>query len=200
MIPFGPKPVPENRWFESKPLWARIFIMIAGVVMNIVLAIVVATWIALHYGEVVVSVDGRRCGPRAHARAGAGAAPERRHDRAVNGHSRARLERRRTNRCSVARARSRSRRSAATSRWRSTTRRAPMTSLERWCRSCRRSSTRSSRRSARRPAACATAIRSERRRRAGALVDRHGRARVSRPPNARSRSSCIAARPPTRCT
>ena len=23
MIPFGPKPVPENRWFESKPLWAR---------------------------------------------------------------------------------------------------------------------------------------------------------------------------------
>ena len=32
MIPFGPKPVPENRWFESKPLWARIVIMIAGVV------------------------------------------------------------------------------------------------------------------------------------------------------------------------
>ena len=37
MIPFGPKPVPENRWFESKPLWARIVIMIAGVVMNVVL-------------------------------------------------------------------------------------------------------------------------------------------------------------------
>ena len=63
MIPFGPKPVPENRWFESKPLWARIVIMIAGVVMNIVLAIVVATWLALHYGAVVVSGDGRsaRC-------------------------------------------------------------------------------------------------------------------------------------------
>src|SRR5213076_255988 len=26
MIPFGPKPVPENRWFESKPLWARLVI------------------------------------------------------------------------------------------------------------------------------------------------------------------------------
>src|SRR5215212_6232255 len=43
MVPFGPKPVPENRWFESKPLWARIIIMIAGVVMNVILALVVAT-------------------------------------------------------------------------------------------------------------------------------------------------------------
>jgi regulator of sigma E protease len=53
MIPFGPKPVPEDRWFESKPLWARIVIMIAGVVMNAVLAIVVATALAFHYGQVV---------------------------------------------------------------------------------------------------------------------------------------------------
>src|SRR3712207_3987657 len=35
MIPFGPKPVPEHRWFESKPLWARLLIMIAGVTMNV---------------------------------------------------------------------------------------------------------------------------------------------------------------------
>jgi regulator of sigma E protease len=53
MIPFGPKPVPENRWFESKPLWARVIIMSAGVAMNTVLAVAVATWIALHYGVVV---------------------------------------------------------------------------------------------------------------------------------------------------
>lgn len=53
MIPFGPKPVPENRWFESKPLVARLFIMIAGVVMNAILAIVVATVLAFHYGQVV---------------------------------------------------------------------------------------------------------------------------------------------------
>jgi regulator of sigma E protease len=53
MIPFGPRPVPEDRWFESKPLPARIFIMIAGVVMNAVLAIIVATGLALHYGKVV---------------------------------------------------------------------------------------------------------------------------------------------------
>jgi regulator of sigma E protease len=55
MIPFGPKPVPENRWFESKSLPARLFIMIAGVVMNVVLAIVVATAIAFHYPKVVYS-------------------------------------------------------------------------------------------------------------------------------------------------
>jgi regulator of sigma E protease len=53
MIPFGPKPVPENRWFESKPLWARIVIMIAGVVMNALLAIVVATLLAFHYGQLI---------------------------------------------------------------------------------------------------------------------------------------------------
>ncbi|MDB4876144.1 MAG: rane-associated zinc metalloprotease [Gemmatimonadetes bacterium] len=53
MIPFGPKPVPEDRWFESKSLPARIFIMIAGVVMNALLAIVVATGLAFHYGQVV---------------------------------------------------------------------------------------------------------------------------------------------------
>jgi RIP metalloprotease RseP len=54
MIPFGPKPVPEDRWFESKSLAARIFIMIAGIVMNIMLAIVVATVLAFHYGQVVI--------------------------------------------------------------------------------------------------------------------------------------------------
>src|SRR4051812_14119796 len=54
MIPFGPKPVPENRWFESKPLWARIVIMIAGVVMNIVLALIVATFIFLNHGQQIV--------------------------------------------------------------------------------------------------------------------------------------------------
>lgn len=53
MIPFGPKPVPEDRWFESKPLWARIVIMIAGVVMNVLLAVVVAVALAFHYGKVV---------------------------------------------------------------------------------------------------------------------------------------------------
>lgn len=53
MIPFGPKPVPEDRWFESKPLWARIVIMLAGVTMNALLAVVVATMLALHYGVYV---------------------------------------------------------------------------------------------------------------------------------------------------
>lgn len=54
MMPFGPKKVPEDRWFESKPLWARIIIMIAGVVMNIVLAVVVGAGLAYKYGESIV--------------------------------------------------------------------------------------------------------------------------------------------------
>jgi regulator of sigma E protease len=53
MIPFGPKPVPEDRWFESKPLWARIVIMIAGVTMNAILAFVVATGLATRDGDYV---------------------------------------------------------------------------------------------------------------------------------------------------
>jgi regulator of sigma E protease len=54
MIPFGPKPVPEHRWFESKPLWARLLIMIAGVAMNILLSIVVLGALALQMGRAVV--------------------------------------------------------------------------------------------------------------------------------------------------
>ena len=55
MIPFGPKPVPEHRWFESKSLAARLFIMIAGVTMNFLLAFVVLTGLGLQYGEVVIA-------------------------------------------------------------------------------------------------------------------------------------------------
>jgi regulator of sigma E protease len=54
MIPFGPKPVPEDRWFESKPLWARIVIMIAGVVMNVLLALAVAIGLVMSQGRQVV--------------------------------------------------------------------------------------------------------------------------------------------------
>ena len=54
MIPFGPRPVPENRWFESKPLWARLYILLAGVTMNFLLGWVVAVGLSMHYGRVVV--------------------------------------------------------------------------------------------------------------------------------------------------
>jgi regulator of sigma E protease len=54
MIPFGPKPVPENRWFESKPLWARLYILLAGVTMNFALGLVVAISLAFYYGRVVI--------------------------------------------------------------------------------------------------------------------------------------------------
>ena len=56
MIPFGPKPVPEDRWFESKPLWARIYIMIAGVTMNLLLGLVVAIGLSAHFGKPVIPI------------------------------------------------------------------------------------------------------------------------------------------------
>ena len=54
MIPFGPKPVPEHRWFESKPLWARLYILVAGVTMNFLLGLVVAIGLAMHFGKAVI--------------------------------------------------------------------------------------------------------------------------------------------------
>ncbi len=51
MIPFGPRPIPENRWFESKPLVARLIIMLAGVTMNVLLAFVVMTGVYAYYGK-----------------------------------------------------------------------------------------------------------------------------------------------------
>lgn len=55
MIPFGPKPIPANRWLESQPLWARLAILLSGVTMNIVLALVVTTGMLVHYGAPYVS-------------------------------------------------------------------------------------------------------------------------------------------------
>jgi regulator of sigma E protease len=54
MIPFGPKAVPEHRWFESKSLGARLLIMIAGVTMNMILAVVVLSVLAFSVGRLVV--------------------------------------------------------------------------------------------------------------------------------------------------
>jgi regulator of sigma E protease len=51
MKPFGPKPIPEHRWFESKPLAARLFILIAGVTMNAVLAVVLDIGTLAAYGR-----------------------------------------------------------------------------------------------------------------------------------------------------
>ena len=55
MIPFGPKPIPPDRWLESKPLWARLTILLAGVTMNVVLALVVTIGMLLFYGLPYVS-------------------------------------------------------------------------------------------------------------------------------------------------
>ena len=54
MVPHGPHPVPEHRWFESKPVLARIFILLAGVAMNALLTITVASGIYAGYGRQIV--------------------------------------------------------------------------------------------------------------------------------------------------
>jgi regulator of sigma E protease len=51
LVPFGPKPVPTNRWFESKPLWAKLVVMLAGVTMNFLLAIVVVAGVRMANGS-----------------------------------------------------------------------------------------------------------------------------------------------------
>jgi len=51
MKPFGPKPIPDYRWFESKPLVGRLLILIAGVTMNVVLALVINVGSVSHYGR-----------------------------------------------------------------------------------------------------------------------------------------------------
>ena len=54
MAPFGPKAVPENRWVESKSTLARVFIMSAGVMMNIILALIVSSGVYYKYGKPIV--------------------------------------------------------------------------------------------------------------------------------------------------
>lgn len=54
MAPFGPKPVPADRWVENKSTLARVFILSAGVIMNIVLTLVVSTSIYYRYGNAYV--------------------------------------------------------------------------------------------------------------------------------------------------
>ncbi|HEV7704067.1 MAG TPA: RIP metalloprotease RseP [Gemmatimonadaceae bacterium] len=54
MAPFGPRPVPENRWLESKPLAARLFIMLAGVTMNFVLGFLIIAGMYIANGEVLI--------------------------------------------------------------------------------------------------------------------------------------------------
>ena len=54
MRPFGPKPIPEHRWFESKPLWARLVILLAGVTMNILLTFVLLTGLFATNGRSII--------------------------------------------------------------------------------------------------------------------------------------------------
>lgn len=49
--PFGPNPVPSDRWIESKSLPAKVFILSAGVIMNVVLALGVSTATIMGFGR-----------------------------------------------------------------------------------------------------------------------------------------------------
>lgn len=50
LVPFGPHGVPKNRWFESKPLSAKLIVMLAGVTMNFLLAIIVLSGLRMTSG------------------------------------------------------------------------------------------------------------------------------------------------------
>ena len=59
-----PDHVAGPRDFDAKPLWARIWVVTAGVIMNMIFAIVVVTCVAMYYGEPVnpttrVAITGR---------------------------------------------------------------------------------------------------------------------------------------------
>jgi len=46
--------VPEDRWLESKPLAARLFIMLAGVTMNFLLGFLIIAGLYISNGEIVI--------------------------------------------------------------------------------------------------------------------------------------------------
>lgn len=54
---------PAEPWeFRSKPAWQRLLVMIAGVVFNFILAIVIYTGIAFHWGEKTISFENAKEG------------------------------------------------------------------------------------------------------------------------------------------
>ena len=55
MAPFGPKPVPADRWFESKSYAARLFILTAGVTMNALLGLGIFIGTSYAYGRTIVT-------------------------------------------------------------------------------------------------------------------------------------------------
>jgi regulator of sigma E protease len=54
MAPFGPKAVPADRWVESKSTSARVFILSAGVLMNVLLTLAVTTGLSYKVGKAYV--------------------------------------------------------------------------------------------------------------------------------------------------
>lgn len=51
LAPFGPRAVPADRWVENKSTAARVFILSAGVIMNILLTLTVTSGIYYKYGN-----------------------------------------------------------------------------------------------------------------------------------------------------
>src|SRR5215831_8077043 len=51
--------LPPQPWeFRSKPAWQRLIVMVAGVTMNVILGIVIYTYILLHYsGQYLANID-----------------------------------------------------------------------------------------------------------------------------------------------
>jgi regulator of sigma E protease len=47
------EPVPEDEVFESKPVWKRMIVILAGVAMNVLFAWLVFSWLAARNGELI---------------------------------------------------------------------------------------------------------------------------------------------------
>ncbi len=66
------EPVPADRMFDSKPLWARAWVISAGVIMNLLFAVIVFSGLAAAYGD-VLNPSTRVVPPAADAVSGAAA-------------------------------------------------------------------------------------------------------------------------------
>src|ERR1700750_2333705 len=58
---------PPKEWeFRSKPAWQRLIIMLAGIIMNVLVAFVIYAFILMTWGEKTVPVDSLKYGVQVH--------------------------------------------------------------------------------------------------------------------------------------
>ncbi|MBQ2098848.1 MAG: site-2 protease family protein [Bacteroidales bacterium] len=56
------KHIPEDRWFSNKPAWQRLIVMLAGVIVNAILAMFIYAMVAFCWGSSYLPVDNLKYG------------------------------------------------------------------------------------------------------------------------------------------